>query len=78
MAQLGDDDEDQSSCSIDDLEFLDIMRGGISQGGNGLYTMPLPFRGRDPPVFPNNRAQAVGRLKALDSKFKRDPGLFER
>lgn len=70
-------DSDQSNYSIEDIEFLETLRDGIRQGDDGLYSMPLPFSGGKPPTMPNNRAQAVARLKALNSKFK-DKELFSK
>ena len=70
-------DDDHSLSSLDDDEFMRILTSGICRDKDGLYCMPLPFRGGNPPVFPNNRYQALSRLKSLEYKF-RDPSLFEK
>ena len=70
-------DDDHSLSSLDDDEFMRILSSGICKDKDGLYCMPLPFRGGNPPVFPNNRYQALSRLKSLEYKF-RDPSLFEK
>ena len=70
-------DSNHTESSLDDMEFIKILENGIEQENDGFYSMPLPFRGGRPPDFPNNRAQAVSRLKSLDRKLT-DPNLFEK
>lgn len=63
-------DNDPGTYSLEDEEFLSILCDNIEQGDDGLYSMPLPFKGNNPPDMPNNRAQAVARLKGLSQRFK--------
>ena len=70
-------DSDLTVSSIDDTQFMDILSSGIHQDSDGFYSMPLPFRGKVTPSVPNNRAQAISRLKALSPKF-RDQVVFDK
>ena len=70
-------DNDQSVNSIDDVEFLSLLKTSIKQDIEGVYSMPLPFRGGNPPQFPNNKSQARLRLKSLERKFK-DATIYEK
>lgn len=49
---VGDDQSDERS--LDDAEFMKILDKGIKQESDGFYSLPLPFRGGKPPVFPKN------------------------
>ena len=70
-------DSDLSVSSIDDTQFMNILTNGIHQDSDGLYSMPLPFRGEQTPSVPNNRSQAISRLHALNRKF-RSKDVFEK
>ena len=75
--EMSGDSDNSTMSSIDDSQFLEILKTGIHQDSEGFYSMPLPFRGKEVPLFPNNRSQALSRLKALNGKF-RDPVIFEK
>ena len=70
-------DSDLSVSSMDDTQFMNILTNGIHQDSDGLYSMPLPFRGEQTPSVPNNRSQAISRLHALNRKF-RSKDVFEK
>ena len=71
-------DKSMKSSSQDDLFFLKTLSDNIFQGSDGYYSMPLPFRDGKIPEFPDNRSQALSRLKALDKRFSKDPSLFAK
>ena len=42
-------DSDLYVSSFDDTQFMNILTNGIHQDSDGLYSMPLPFRGEQTP-----------------------------
>lgn len=62
----------KTGFSIEDKDFLHVMKSGLKKEEDGHWTAPLPFR-RDRPVLPNNKVQALKRAKTFDASLQRDP-----
>lgn len=62
----------KTGFSIEDKDFLHVMKSGLKKEEDGHWTVPLPFR-RDRPVLPNNKVQALKRAKTFDASLQRDP-----
>ena len=60
-----------SSISWEDKKFLNLMKR-TTRIVSGHYELPLPFK-NDDATLPNNRYQALQRLKHLKNKFQRNP-----
>ena len=64
-------DDDKPGLSIDDKEFLAIMKNGFVKDDTGFWKAPLPFRS-DRQKLPNNRACAERRGLILDKNLRKD------
>ncbi|XP_056014066.1 uncharacterized protein LOC125674154 [Ostrea edulis] len=64
--------DEKTGFSIEDKDFLHVMKSGLKKEEDGHWTAPLPFR-RDRPVLPNNKVQALKRAKTFDASLQRDP-----
>ena len=60
-------EDNDVSLSCEDRKFLDIMETGVHKNEQGNWEMPLPFRRKDLHL-PNNRSQAVNRLRGCPRK----------
>ena len=69
---LSERKSDEVALSQDDRKFLTKMKDGIHQRCDGHFVMPLPFREAEPNL-PNNKIQALQRLKQLKGRFKKNP-----
>lgn len=58
--------------SIEDREFLEIMKEKCHKDEKGHWSAPLPFK-LNRNRLPNNREQALKRTYSLLKTFKRDP-----
>ncbi|XP_038055961.1 uncharacterized protein LOC119727951 [Patiria miniata] len=63
---------DEIALSQDDRKFLTKMEEGIHQRCDSHFVMPLPFKEAEPKL-PNNKIQALQRLKQLKGRFKKNP-----
>ena len=63
------------SVSQSDIQFLQILEGGVRQNVKGHIEMPLPFKVR--PKLPNNRKLAERRLHHLKGRLDKDPQYKE-
>ena len=61
--------------SKDDKTFLKTVEESTTKSGDH-YVVPFPFE-KENPIMPNNRIQAMQRLKYLKVRFSRDPTFFE-
>ncbi|CAB4033031.1 Hypothetical predicted protein [Paramuricea clavata] len=66
------DRDNETTMSIEDQRFIQIMESNIHKNQTGHWEMPLPLRSNDIHV-PDNRDQASTRLKNLLHSFKRNP-----
>ena len=66
--------DNETSLSIEDRRFLEVMEKRIHKNSTGHWEMPLPFRQADT-VLPNNRPQAIHRLNGLLKTLKRKPQM---
>ena len=66
------DTGENRTVSVEDKQFLEILRNGTEQAKDGFYVLPLPFR-NGLPELPNNRTQAWRRLKSLENQLKKNP-----
>lgn len=48
--------------SQDDVRFIQLLSDNIKQEEDGHYQMPLPFKGDNLPLLPNNKRLATVRL----------------
>ncbi len=64
---------DYKVLSQDDKQFINILQEGIHQRDDLHYEMPLPFKGGQPANLPNNKVQALQRLKQTKNRLMRDP-----
>ena len=67
--------DDKREHSQEDKRFLDKVSNTIKYN-SGHYEIGLPFKGSDI-CLPNNRQQAMQRLKGLEKKFTRDKKFHE-
>ena len=69
------DQSTKQSCdsviSWEDMKFLNLTNR-TRRMVSGHYELPLPFK-NDETTLPNNRYQALQRLKRLKNKFKKTP-----
>lgn len=63
-------EDDQPGLLVEDREFLQIMDKHCYRDEDGHWTAPLPFR-KNRSSLPNNRNQAVRRMRSLISSFKK-------
>ena len=61
----------QATLFQDELHFLKKMEEGTRHTADGHYEMPLPFRSNTPKL-PNNKSQALCRLKRLKTRMEND------
>ena len=66
--------DNEVTLSIEDRRFVDIMEKGIHKNEFGNWQLPLPFRSPNI-ILPNNREQAVRRLRNLLRVFARKPNM---
>ena len=67
-------EDNEASMSWDDRRFLEIMENAIHKNSSGNWEMPLPFR--SPEIWmPNNRGQALDRLRSLQRTFRKKPQM---
>ncbi|XP_038063243.1 uncharacterized protein LOC119733951 [Patiria miniata] len=57
--------------SSDDREFMELIAGKMKKDQDGNWCAPLPFR-KNRRRLPNNKTQAVSRMKALASSLAKD------
>ena len=67
-------EDNEASMSWDDRRFLEIMEGNIHENSSGNWEMPLPFRSSEA-LMPNNRRQALDRLRSLQRAFRKKPQM---
>lgn len=65
-------DDNIPGMSIEDREFLEIMKEKCHKDEKGHWSAPLPFK-LNRNRLPNNREQALKRTYSLLKTFKRDP-----
>ncbi|KAJ8390170.1 hypothetical protein AAFF_G00110440 [Aldrovandia affinis] len=63
--------------SQDDVRFIQLLSENIQQKEDGHLEMPLPFRGSNPPLLPNNKKLATIRLQHLKRKLKANQQLYD-
>ncbi|KAJ8411421.1 hypothetical protein AAFF_G00162290 [Aldrovandia affinis] len=63
--------------SQDDVRFIQLLSENIQQKEDGHLEMPLPFRGSNPPLLPNNKKLATIRLQHLKKKLKANQQLYD-
>lgn len=66
---------DMEGLSIEDKKFLEFVEKNTEMI-EGHYHVPLPFRNQNL-MLPNNRPQAVNRLKYLERRLKRDEKFWK-
>ena len=66
--------DNETSLSIEDQYFEEIMKDGIHKNDKGNWEMPLPLRSTNT-AFPNNKDQARSRLKHLLQTLKKKPDM---
>ena len=69
--------EDNTTHSVEDRKFLQILEEGIKKDTGGRWEMPLPFRDKTPLHLPDNRPHCLRRMMSLKRKFEKDPKLFK-
>ncbi|XP_034053860.1 uncharacterized protein LOC117533931 [Gymnodraco acuticeps] len=69
-------EDNQVTPSIQDAAFMKIMDNGLHKDENGSWVAPLPFKSPRQRL-PNNRPQALKRLKSLSRNFERKPEMKE-
>ncbi|CAB3987192.1 Hypothetical predicted protein [Paramuricea clavata] len=66
--------DNETSLSIEDRRFLEVMEKQIHKNSTGHWEMPLPFCQGDT-VLPNNHPQAIHHLNGLLKTLKRKPQM---
>ncbi|XP_034385776.1 uncharacterized protein LOC117729138 isoform X1 [Cyclopterus lumpus] len=66
-------DDNNMAPSIQDISFMKIMKG-LTKDANNSWVAPLPFK-CSRQRLPNNRPQALNRLKSLRRNFERKPEM---
>lgn len=69
-------EDNQVAPSIQDASFMKIMKDGLQKDTNNSWVAPLPFKSPRQQL-PNNRPQALKRLKSLIHNFERKPEMRE-
>ncbi|XP_052810470.1 uncharacterized protein LOC128238519 [Mya arenaria] len=64
--------DDKASMSVDDRNFLSIMDKEFVLDSNDRWSAPLPFK-TPRPRLPNNRSQALLRVKSLQTNLSKHP-----
>lgn len=67
-------DDNNIAPSIQDISFMEIMKDGLTKDANNSWVAPLPFK-CPRQRLPNNRPQAVNRLKLLRRQFEKRPEM---
>lgn len=67
-------DDEKTAPSIEDKLFLQIMDREVYKDDENSWVAPLPFK-EPRQLLPNNRPQAVERLKSLLRSFRRKPEI---
>ena len=57
--------------SVEDRLFINLMERQVTKDSDNRWIAPLPFRENRQPL-PNNRTQALQRLKSLDRSLQKD------
>lgn len=70
------DRDNESSMSVEDRRFMQIMERGIRKNEKGNWEMPLPLRSSKVSL-PNNREQALSRIRSLLHTFRKKPQMEE-
>ena len=65
----------ENSISQDDIQFLQLLNGRISQNAEGHLEMPLPFKSH--PQLPENKQLALVRMKHLKRRLEKNPKFKE-
>lgn len=73
--EFADAHDETPGLSIEDKQFLDIMKQGTKLGQDGRVSMPLPFKAK--PIHQNTKSAAMHRFKLLEKKFQHDPKYRE-
>ncbi len=64
--------------SQDDVRFIQLLSGNITQRKDGHYEMPLPFKSTEPPLLPDNKKLATVRLHHLKKRLKNNERYKEQ
>jgi hypothetical protein len=62
--------------SVEDKQFLSLMKSDFQQDDTGHWSAPLPFKQPKPPM-PNNRLQAWKRAQVLDSSLRKNQNKLD-
>ncbi|XP_045210756.2 uncharacterized protein LOC123562171 [Mercenaria mercenaria] len=64
--------DDKSSFSVEDREFLSIMDNGFKKTTSGKWAAPLPFK-TPRQRLPNNKSEALRRAKFFHTSLQKNP-----
>ena len=65
-------EDDKVGLSVEDKQFLLLMKEEMKRDEDGFWTAPLPFK-KDIQGIPNNRKLALRRAQLLDESLKKNP-----
>lgn len=74
--EFAEPEDRDATYSQDDLKFMKIMKDETIQREDDYIETALPFRDR--PFLPNNRQQALERLRPLRNRFQKDMAFKEQ
>ncbi|KAL6465183.1 hypothetical protein MHYP_G00253160 [Metynnis hypsauchen] len=72
----GNPDDDKPALSVEDKIFLSIMEKEMYMNDENHWVAPLPFRSSRP-ILPNNKEQALKRLRTLQCTLEKRPAMKE-